>query len=166
MSENITDDEDIPDVFTVEKILDQRQSNGQVQYFVKWQNYPDEDNTWEMATSLDCFTLINSFKKLRLKRGLLLNQEYERKAKRLKLDPCLVLDNPFNYDFRAQAILKAFKSSGEVSFVIRFFELDQPQIVPSGIAYAEIPQMVLHFYEKHCNFGSNFKTRADLRNYL
>jgi len=155
MNSNIGSDEDFSDSeeYIVEKILDRRSYKGQVQYLVKWLHYSDEDNTWEMVTDLNCLNLIKSFEsKCSLKRGQDLNTLYEKKAKRLKIDPCLVLDNPFNHGFLPEEIIKAFKSNGNILISIKFTDLDQPQIVPSGIAYQEIPQMVLKFYEKLCNF--------------
>ncbi|XP_017014171.2 chromobox protein homolog 5 [Drosophila takahashii] len=153
VSSELTDDSDEGEEYIVEKILDRRHHRGEVQYLVKWLNYSDEDNTWELASDLDCPTLVNSFEsKFSLKRALNLNNLYEKKAKRMKIDPCLVMDNPFNHGFTAQEVLKGFKKNGEVSFLIKFLDLDQPQMVLSGIAYEEIPQMVLKFYEKQCNF--------------
>ncbi|XP_043653766.1 heterochromatin protein 1 [Drosophila teissieri] len=138
--------------YIVEKILDRRHYMGQVQYLVKWLDYADEDNTWESDIDLDCHSLIKSFEQKSLKRSQDLNNLYETKAKRLKLDPSLFVDNPFNHGFTAQEILRGYKNNGEISFLIRFWQLDQPQEVPSEIAYVEIPQMVLKFYENHCSF--------------
>ncbi|XP_016981726.1 chromobox protein homolog 3 [Drosophila rhopaloa] len=165
-SESINDSID-DEEFTVEKILDRRQYNGEVQYLVKWLNYTDEDNTWERAKDLECDALKNSFESEQsLKRGQDLNSLYERKAKRLKIDPSLVMDNPFNHDLEAQQILKAFKNNGEMSFLIKFFDLEEPQILPCSIAYMEIPQMVLKFYEKHCPFEDSRDFNHHKQKYL
>ncbi|XP_016959637.2 chromobox protein homolog 1 [Drosophila biarmipes] len=147
------EDSSVSQEYIVEKILARRHYRGAVQYLVKWLYYSDEDNTWEMVSDLSCLDLIKSFESQRsLKRGQDLNTLYEKKAKRLKIDPYLVLDNPFNHGFTAEEIIKAFKSDGYISILIKFADLDQPQLVPSEIAYQEIPQMVLQFYEKLCNF--------------
>ncbi|XP_039493906.1 chromobox protein homolog 1 [Drosophila santomea] len=148
----ILTDSDETEEYIVEKILDRRNYMGQVQYLVKWLDYADEDNTWESATDLDCHSLIKSFEQISLKRAQDLNNLYETKAKRLKIDPCLVVDSPFNHGFTAQEILKGYTNNGEISFLIRFWHLDEPQVVPSEMAYVEIPQMVLKFYENHCSF--------------
>ncbi|EDV49806.1 heterochromatin protein 1 [Drosophila erecta] len=149
---NFTDSDETEEYF-VEKILDRRHYMGQVQYLVKWLHYTDEDNTWESATDLDCHSLIKSFdSQIGLKRAQDLNNLYETKAKRLRIDPCVVVDSPFKHGFTAQEILKGSKNNGRTSFLIRFWHLDQPQMVPSEIAYVEIPQMVLKFYESQCNF--------------
>lgn len=47
--------------YVVEKILDKRWKGGETQYFVKWANYPDSDNTWEPAENVDSQYLIDAF---------------------------------------------------------------------------------------------------------
>lgn len=53
--------------FIVEKILDKRirMEGGEevVEYYLKWQGYPDEDNTWEPRGNLTCDGLIRKFEK-------------------------------------------------------------------------------------------------------
>lgn len=47
--------------FTVEMILKKRFRDGNVEYFVKWNGYPDTDNTWEPEQLLSCPDLIRRF---------------------------------------------------------------------------------------------------------
>ncbi|XP_070142907.1 heterochromatin protein 1 isoform X2 [Drosophila kikkawai] len=165
-SENIIDFDSSTE-FVVEKILDRRTYRGHLQYLVKWKNCTEEDNTWEMAASLveliqGCDLLIKSYEKLQTPSSRReLNIIYENKAKRLKIDPSIVLESPFSRDFKAEEILKGYKNNGEVSFLIKFWHLKQPQVVPSCIAYVEIPQMVLRFYEKHSDFPSSQAAFSD-----
>ena len=35
--------------------------NGEVEYLVKWKDYGDEDNTWDLVDRLDCNELINEY---------------------------------------------------------------------------------------------------------
>ncbi|OWA49916.1 hypothetical protein BV898_14451 [Hypsibius exemplaris] len=48
--------------FYVEKLLERKEENGTVYYFVKWIGYDDpDDNTWEPEGNLDCELLIRAF---------------------------------------------------------------------------------------------------------
>lgn len=47
-------DDEYEEEFFAEKILNKRVTKeGQVQYYIKWENYNTEDNTWELAENLD-----------------------------------------------------------------------------------------------------------------
>lgn len=59
------------EVYHVEKILKKRiRDDGTVLYFLKWYDYPDEENTWEPLENLNCPLLIQKFE-----------EEYEAKNK-------------------------------------------------------------------------------------
>lgn len=45
--EDEDDDEDEEAEFNVESIQDHKFFKGKLLYFIKWQNYPEEENTWE-----------------------------------------------------------------------------------------------------------------------
>lgn len=56
--------------YVVEKILKKRVKNGKAEYYLKWKNYPETDNTWEPEENLDCQDLLDAF-----------NAEYDKKKK-------------------------------------------------------------------------------------
>ena len=50
--------------YEVEKVADKRIIDGNVEYLLKWKNYPDTDNTWEAQEGLQCAELIEEFEKI------------------------------------------------------------------------------------------------------
>ena len=50
------------DIYVVEKILDKRiLENDQVEYFLKWFGYDEEDATWEPEENVFCKDLIKQY---------------------------------------------------------------------------------------------------------
>ena len=43
----------LPDMYSVEKIIDKRIVGGKVQYLVKWEGYSESDNTWEPLANIE-----------------------------------------------------------------------------------------------------------------
>jgi chromobox protein 1 len=50
------------DIYVVEKILDKRiVENNQVEYFIKWFGYDEDDATWEPEENVFCKDLIEQY---------------------------------------------------------------------------------------------------------
>lgn len=49
--------------YTVEQIINVRTKNGKLEYYLKWLDYPDSQNTWEPADNLNCQRLLAAFKR-------------------------------------------------------------------------------------------------------
>lgn len=59
--------DDSTEVYEVEKILDRIVTeNGEVYYFLKWKDYSSEENSWQIASDLNCPLLIVEFEKVYL----------------------------------------------------------------------------------------------------
>ncbi|XP_059198196.1 M-phase phosphoprotein 8 isoform X2 [Centropristis striata] len=57
-------EEEVEDVYEVERIIDMRMEEGEVLYRVRWKNYCSDDDTWEPEAHLeDCREVLLAFKK-------------------------------------------------------------------------------------------------------
>jgi len=48
-------------VYTVEKIAGKKVKRGKVYYYIKWEGYPESQNTWELADDVFCKELVEEF---------------------------------------------------------------------------------------------------------
>ncbi|VDM30721.1 unnamed protein product [Hydatigera taeniaeformis] len=131
----MSDFEENPDEFIVEKVLRVRIRNGKKEYFLKWKGYPDSENTWEPEENLDCPDLIKQF---------------EENAKKLaKTRPA---GRPSSIESDAnktvERIIGATESSGELMFLIKWQGIDIADLVPAKEANVKCPQAVIKFYEE------------------
>ncbi|GBM08576.1 Chromobox 3 [Araneus ventricosus] len=119
---------DEPEEFIVEKILDKRIVNGKTEYFLKWQGYPDSENTWEPEENLDCPEIIEEFEKNWSKKKKIESSERKRKlngaeqgseapAKKKAED-----EKPRGFDrqLEPERIIGATDNGGELMFLIKW----------------------------------------------
>lgn len=72
--------------FVTEKVLDKRTTQtGVVEYFVKWEGFESEDNTWEPIEYLNCPDLIEAFEK-KLKQNSKKSDKSEGNSKKKSSD--------------------------------------------------------------------------------
>jgi hypothetical protein len=76
-----SDTELLSDTFQVEEIVSHKTKNGKTKFYIKWQDYPESENTWETEEDLVSDGLSSEIQKytaLNLKRG---NHPRRRKVK-------------------------------------------------------------------------------------
>lgn len=122
--------------FVVERVVDKRMRNGQVEYFLKWKNYPDADNTWEPAGNLDCPALIADYERLATQ-----NKKKPAEKKRQGRAPKKTTHEP-------EKIIGATDASGELMFLMKWKDTEEADLVPAKEANVRWPAVVIAFYEK------------------
>jgi len=88
---NVQQASDEGKVFVVEKILGKRYCGGQVQYLLKWKDYPDTCNTWEREDDLLCPELIKTFE--RKKPDRIARRRRKQSQQNTNNDPKRTLEN-------------------------------------------------------------------------
>jgi len=80
------------------------------------------------------------------------------KKKPKKSDSEVIDDgHPVGYDrgLKLEKILGATDANGELMFLIKWENLEEPDLVPSSIANVKDPQTVIKFYEERLNWHND-----------
>lgn len=146
-------DEEAPaaeEEFVVEKIVDKRVRAGVTEYFLKWKNYPDADNTWEPENNLDCPALI---------------AEYERTAARSQKKPAEKKKGrqPKKQAQEPEKIIGATDASGELMFLMKWKDSEEADLVPASFANTRWPAVVIAFYERRLTWKSQPGSAANVK---
>ena len=74
------DSDEALEEFVVEKVVKKKVAkDGREMYFIKWEGYPDSENTWEPREYLNCDRLIAKFEKRAKKRKDFLEEKKKRR---------------------------------------------------------------------------------------
>jgi len=140
--------------YTVEKILDKRIRGGKTEYLIKWEGYPDSENTWEPEDNLDCPDLISAFeektkqKKEEKKRKKEAEASGSGKKKQKLVEDEDGKPRGFERGLQPERIIGATDSSGELMFLMKWKDSDEADLVPARQANVKCPQIVIQFYEE------------------
>ncbi|CAK9302378.1 unnamed protein product [Gordionus sp. m RMFG-2023] len=163
-----------PEEYNVEKIVEKRMKFGKVEYFIKWEGYPDSDNTWEPEENLDCPDLISEFNDVKRKSTTnessnkrKLNGEESTphiqssvaitstsgKRSRGKYEEEIL--RGFDRGLEPEKIIGATDSGGELMFLMKWKDSDEADLVPSRQANLKCPQIVIKFYEERLTWHTH-----------
>ncbi|CAG8800614.1 33963_t:CDS:2 [Gigaspora margarita] len=101
--------------YEVEKVIDKKEENGVVYYFLKWKNFDESNNTWEPVQNLNCSELVQAF-----------NLEKALEQWLIEEDLCILRQQPQN-----DTICKKSKTKNMLKFEHShqtFVHNDEPQI--------------------------------------
>lgn len=162
-------EEDSEEEYSVERIVDKRvTSRGKVEYYLKWKNYPDSENTWEPVENLDCPQLIaefeekqkkkeskkkdaeenTSFKKKKSANTSLNNGNSSFSAKSKRENSTEITNKGFDRKLEPEKIIGATESNGILKFLMKWKGHDEPEMVAAKDANVKCPQLVIDFYEE------------------
>jgi len=158
-------EQEVPEEFVVEKVMDQRIVNGKVEFFLKWKGFTDADNTWEPEDNLDCPELISAF--LEAQKNVVEKPESSKRksstdepetddASKGKKKKEMVVEKPrgFARKLDPERIIGATDSSGELMFLMKWKDSDEADLVPAREANTRCPQVVISFYEERLTWHS------------
>lgn len=154
------DSEGEEEEFSVEKILDKRVRNSKVEYLIKWEGYPDTENTWEPQDNLDCPDIISAYedKSEKKKEEKKRKKEAESSGGKKKQKVVEEEDNKprgFDRTLQPERIIGATDSSGELMFLMKWKDSDEADLVPARQANIKCPQIVIQFYEERLTWHTH-----------
>lgn len=152
--------------FTVERILDKRIRNSKVEYLIKWEGYPDTENTWEPQENLDCPDIISAYeeKSQKKKEEKKRKKEAESSGGKKKQKVVEEEDNKprgFDRGLQPERIIGATDSSGELMFLMKWKDSDEADLVPARQANVKCPQIVIQFYEERLTWHTHSNDDKD-----
>lgn len=156
--------------FIVEKILDKRISQtGEAEYFLKWKGWDHKDNTWEPIRNLStCLHLVEDYERRQkqlMKSGtkdiVEISEENTKSngqaSNNKSINQRLLFKIPeisgFDRGLSPEKIVGA-TNNGELTFLMKWFESDDMELVPLRIARHHCPQLVIQFFERHITWNS------------
>lgn len=177
--------DDVPEEYSVEKVLQKRINKGKVvcfhyfcfrfhhylkfqtEYFLKWKGYGNEDNTWEPEENLDCPELIAEFETNEKARLANIEQNKKRKATQEMAETTTTKTTPagpkkktdrkegFDRGLVPEKIIGATDTSGELMFLMKWKDSDEADLVQAKLANTKCPQVVISFYEERLTWHNS-----------
>ncbi|CAF1023639.1 unnamed protein product [Brachionus calyciflorus] len=140
--------------YVVEAVLDKKTINKRVHYQIKWKGY--NEITWEPIENCLCHDLIEEFEekskvkndKDTVKVSVCESKTTEQKS--IFTEEYLKKLTEKNYE--PEKILGITDVPGELAFLMKWLDQDEPDLVPARIANDKYPKIVIKFYEERLVF--------------
>jgi hypothetical protein len=152
----------IEEEYIVERIIRKRVSKcGKVEYFLKWKDYSDDQNTWEPRENLGCKEMINDFEKDLTKK--LLNKSV-KDNKKLKSDSTFlnlssgkktsnrktgdgIMVEGFERGLEPDSILGATEVLDKIMFLVKWKGCEEKDLISVEEAKQKCPLTVIDYYQ-------------------
>lgn len=128
------------DIYTVEKIVSSRIKNGKKQYYVKWEGYSSDQNTWEDEKNIFCKNLIDEYE-----------NKQQKKTTKSKAKSVIYREVSNEWDKHVKQVVAVEKD--ESKLIVRIeFENGKEGVVPIEQAHTKFPLHLLKYYEDNIVF--------------
>lgn len=145
-----------PEEYTVEKVLRKRiTADGKVEYFLKWKDYPESDNSWEPEENLECEDLIREFEeeqRLKKAKSKSTSSDDEKSGTDAEDDES---KSAFNNGRQPREILGVTNVGGALRFLLNWEGQDEATFVLAKDAYRHCPMKVIDYYEEILKFDDS-----------
>lgn len=140
------------EVFTVEKIVGKRIQHGVCQYMIKWEGYPESQNTWENEDNVFCADLIKEYETANA--GKELSGSADTDSMKTSVNPKVKKNviQPGKWENMVQEIINVERSSSNELLCVIKWKDGSTSIHPSAFVNINCPQKVIKFYEDHLKF--------------
>eukprot|EP01102_Stenamoeba_stenopodia_P017528 TRINITY_DN629_c0_g1_i8.p1 TRINITY_DN629_c0_g1~~TRINITY_DN629_c0_g1_i8.p1 ORF type:complete len:261 (+),score=75.10 TRINITY_DN629_c0_g1_i8:175-957(+) len=165
------DDSEEENVYTVERIAGKKVKRGKVYYYIKWEGYPESQNTWELVDDVFCKELIDEFEsKLKAKQQ---QQQSEGATsvdtKRTKSPPVSIIQETSNQSTPEipDSITTATATTTTITTTTPSHVVESPQKQAAAVAKRQrVTETTPVATGKKANKGGKKKTKTDNRIFI
>ncbi|CAF1574903.1 unnamed protein product [Rotaria magnacalcarata] len=162
--------------YEIERIVDKRYRNDNIEYFIKWRGYPDSQNTWEPSSNIQGEeesellaeyealvkrqqqqktynsgprSTMNNFSPNKRRQDEMINNNLKKRP--LSTNHIQSSNTPTGFErgYEAERVLGATDSAGELMLLVKWRNSDEADLVPARIVNVKCPALVIEFYEQH-----------------
>ena len=146
--------------YEVEDVVDKRKRNGKIEYLIKWKDYGEEDNTWELLANLDCPELIDQYEEKSKSSAAKTSPKSSRRSGPLALTSKAGQSNSsrdsglgFARALVAEKIIGVTENEGSLLYLIQWEGGKEADLVPANVAIHKCPHIVIQFFQERLHFN-------------
>lgn len=138
--------------YEVQKILNKRTVNGQVQYYLKWKHYSALHNSWEREGHLNCPDLVSKFEKSRIDFILGKGFHFFERLKYIAFFHFSFHENSLYCDIFLLGATR--KANGEITYLMKLKNVDTLEEQESTKVKEILPDLLINFLQSRLRWTS------------
>ncbi|KAG0436247.1 Heterochromatin protein 1 [Dictyocoela muelleri] len=142
------------EIYIVEKIVSDRNTKRGKQYLIKWEGFPDSENSWVSAKDIFDKELIDTYEKTKIQNTTNKSKNSKKESVGKKQKQVIVDKRPYitnEWDSTIESILSVQQGEKGLEALIQFKD-GKILVVPIDTAHEKCPLRLIEFYEKNMNF--------------